>query len=65
MIGITINPPIVKVNHFDGSTDYITMNNEKKALLIAIKDGTAFTVGAELNNFLKYTDPQLYFSINQ
>lgn len=64
MGNITITPPIVKVNHFDGSTDYITMHNEKKALLAAIDNGTDYTVSAELNNFLRYTDSELYFSIN-
>jgi hypothetical protein len=65
MVNITITQPIVKQNHFDGSTDLITMHRETKELLAAIKNGTVYTVSAELNNWLKYTDPELYFSINQ
>ena len=61
---ITITPPIIKTKTLEGSTDLITMNNEKKELLAAIKNATNYTVSAELNNFLKITDPKLYFSIN-
>ncbi|WP_026902953.1 hypothetical protein [Pedobacter glucosidilyticus] len=64
MENIIISPPIIKTSTFQGATNYIDMYNEKKALLAAIENGTAYTVSAELNNFLKHTDPNLYHTIN-
>jgi hypothetical protein len=50
--------------YFEHSTDYITMNREKKELLLKLKNGeTSPTMSFELDNFLKVTDPKLWFQV--
>jgi hypothetical protein len=52
------------MEHFKNSTDLITMNKEKKELLAKLKNGEVAPVTSiELDNFLKVTDPKLYFRV--